>query len=56
MVQCDRIDYIYVVQQQDGLPFHEICELVSLQTSRESSAIDQVTILNLSISRVVRAG
>ena len=45
-----------VVQQQDGLPFHELCELVSLRTSRESSAIDRVTILNSSIGHVVGAG
>ena len=38
--------YIYVMQQQDGLPFHELLELVSLQ----------VTILDSSIGHVVRAG
>ena len=44
------------MQQQDGLPFHELRELVSLRTLRESSDIDQVTVLNLSIGRVVGVG
>ena len=43
------------MQQQDGLLSCLLCELISLQTSMESNAIDRVTVLKLSIVQVVAA-